>query len=88
MTLSTQIAFRGQDSIDIRLQLKLADRASQPAQNRVTSPTLNAIANSNAFDPTGFYDLGNAFARLGDNEAAIAAYRKAIKQRKGFTRAR
>ena len=48
------------------------------------SDRLNAIANSNAFDPVGFYNLGNALARLGHNEAAIAAYRKAITQRKGF----
>ncbi|HEY4425145.1 MAG TPA: tetratricopeptide repeat protein [Pyrinomonadaceae bacterium] len=48
------------------------------------SDRVNAIANSNAFDPIGFYNLGNALARLGHNEAAIAAYRKAITQRKGF----
>lgn len=48
------------------------------------SDRINAIANSNAFDPVGFYNLGNALARLGHNEAAIAAYRKAITQRKGF----
>ena len=48
------------------------------------SERVNAIANSNAFDPIGFYNLGNGLARLGHNEAAIAAYRKAITQRKGF----
>ena len=48
------------------------------------SDRVNAIANSNAFDPAGFYNLGNGLARLGHNEAAIAAYRKAITQRKGF----
>ena len=48
------------------------------------SDRINAIANSNAFDPVGFYNLGNGLARLGHNEAAIAAYRKAITQRKGF----
>jgi tetratricopeptide (TPR) repeat protein len=48
------------------------------------SDRLNAIANSNVFDPVGFYNLGNGLARLGHNEAAIAAYRKAITQRKGF----
>lgn len=50
----------------------------------VDSDRVNAIENSNAFDPVGFYNLGNALARLGHNEAAIAAYRKAIAQRKGF----
>lgn len=48
------------------------------------SERINAIANSNVFDPVGFYNLGNGLARLGHNEAAIAAYRKAITQRKGF----
>jgi len=48
------------------------------------SDRINAIANSNAFDPVGFYNLGNGLTRLGHNEAAIAAYRKAITQRKGF----
>jgi len=48
------------------------------------SERVNAIANSNVFDPVGFYNLGNALARLGRNEASIAAYRKAITQRKGF----
>ena len=48
------------------------------------SDRVNTIANSNVLDPVGFYNLGNALARLGHNEAAIAAYRKAITQRKGF----
>ena len=48
------------------------------------SDRVNAIASSNALDPIGFYNLGNALACLGHNEAAIAAYRKAITQRKGF----
>ena len=48
------------------------------------SDRVHLIENSNTFDPAGFYNLGNAFARLGDNEAAIAAYRKAISQRKGY----
>jgi len=48
------------------------------------SDRLSAIASSNPFDPVGFYNLGNALARAGHNEAAIAAYRKAITQRKGF----
>ena len=48
------------------------------------SERVNAIETSNAFDPVGFYNLGNSLARLGHNEAAIAAYRKAVTQRKGF----
>ena len=34
-------------------------------------------------DPIGLYNLGNTYARAGNNEAAIAAYRKAIEQRNG-----
>lgn len=37
----------------------------------------------NGFDPIGFYNLGNTYARSGNNDAAIAAYRKAIEQRNG-----
>jgi len=48
------------------------------------SDRVNAIENSNVLDPVGFYNLANGLARLGHNEAAIAAYRKAITQRKGF----
>jgi tetratricopeptide (TPR) repeat protein len=34
-------------------------------------------------DPIGLYNLGNAYARAGNTDAAIAAYRKAIEQRHG-----
>jgi tetratricopeptide (TPR) repeat protein len=44
---------------------------------------LKSIANSTDFDPVGFYNLGNTFARLGESEAAIAAYKTAIDQRNG-----
>lgn len=67
----------------IRLQLELAEQLS--AANRKTEATteLHAILNADAFDPQGFYNAGNALARLGDSDGAISAYRKAIDQRKG-----
>lgn len=65
------------------LQLKLADLLLTNGKKTEALAELNAIAQSNSFDPIGFYNLGNAFARLGDSEAAIAAYRTAIEQRKG-----
>jgi tetratricopeptide (TPR) repeat protein len=67
-----------------RLQLKLADLLLTSGQKTEALAELNAIANSNTFDPVGFYNLGNFFARLGDSESAIAAYRTAIDQRKGY----
>lgn len=41
------------------------------------------VPTPNGFDPIGFYNLGNSYARSGNTEAAIAAYRKAIEQRNG-----
>lgn len=35
------------------------------------------------FDPVGFYNIGNQFARLNDPASAANAYRKAIEQRRG-----
>ncbi len=66
-----------------RLQLKLADLLLTTGHKPEALKELNSIANSTAFDPIGFYNLGNTFARLGESEAAIAAYRKAIEQRNG-----
>lgn len=65
------------------LKLKLADLLLTTGQKPEALKELNSIAHSTAFDPIGFYNLGNTFARLGDSEAAIAAYRTAIEQRNG-----
>src|ERR1043165_8577800 len=66
-----------------RLQLELAELLSTSGNKSEAIAELNKISNSNSFDPVGFYNLGNAFARLGEPESAIAAYRIAIEQRKG-----
>src|SRR5215208_3701399 len=66
-----------------QLQLKLADLLASTGHKTEALAELQLIAKSDAFDPTGFYNLGNSFARLGNSEAAIAAYRTAIDQRKG-----
>ncbi|HEY2961527.1 MAG TPA: tetratricopeptide repeat protein [Pyrinomonadaceae bacterium] len=66
-----------------RDQLKLAQELADTGHRSEALAELNKIANSTEFDPTGFYNLGNAFARLGESEAAIRAYRRAIEQRKG-----
>jgi tetratricopeptide (TPR) repeat protein len=44
---------------------------------------LRAGLKEERFDPVGFYNLGNALARLDDTDTAIDAYRKAIEQRHG-----
>ena len=67
----------------LRLRLRLAEQLSQSGQNEEANAELHAISKSNVFDPPAFYNAGNALARLGDSDGAIAAYRKAIDQRKG-----
>lgn len=67
----------------VRLQLKLADQLVNTGHREEALKELNSIANSGEFDPVGFYNLGNSFARLGESEAALSAYREAIRQRRG-----
>jgi tetratricopeptide (TPR) repeat protein len=66
-----------------RLQLKLAELLVNTGHRAEALAELQLIADSNSFDPTGFYNLGNSYARIGETEAAINAYRTAIEQRKG-----
>lgn len=67
----------------IRLQLKLADLLIAKGHSSEAVNELRSITSVEAFDPQGFYNTGNALARLGDTEAAVNAYKKAIEQRKG-----
>ena len=82
-SLRDQIAAAANASERNRLQLKLADLLVTAGRRPEAMNELNAIANSDSFDPIGFYNLGNSFARLGETEAAIAAYQTAIDQRRG-----
>ncbi len=66
-----------------RLQLKLADLLLTTGHKPEAMTELNSVAQSAAFDPVGFYNLGNTFARLGESEAAIRSYKTAIEQRNG-----
>lgn len=66
-----------------RLQLQLAELLLSKGQKAEAMTELQVIASSNSFDPAGFYNLGNSFARLGETDAAINAYQIAIDQRKG-----
>jgi len=83
VTLRNQIEDAATPQDRIRLQLKLADELIAAGHQSEALQELQLVANSGIFDPIAFYNLGNAFARLGESEAAIAAYRKAIDQRKG-----
>src|SRR5829696_9113093 len=51
-----------------RLRLKLSELLHNSGHKTEALAELNAIANSDSFDPIGFYNLGNAFARLGESE--------------------
>jgi tetratricopeptide (TPR) repeat protein len=82
-SLRDQIEAASTPSDRIRLQLKLADLLVTSGHRTEGMAELQLIANSGSFDPMGFYNLGNSFARLGDSESAIDAYRTAIDQRKG-----
>jgi tetratricopeptide (TPR) repeat protein len=80
-SLRNQIEAAANDSERNRLKLKLADLLLTTGRKPEAMTDLNSIAHSSAFDPVGFYNLGNTFARLGESEAAIAAYKTAIEQR-------
>lgn len=82
-TLRTQIEAASLIQDRNRLQLKLAEELVKTGQKQEALTELFAILNNNGFDPVAFYNLGNAFARLDQSEAAITAYRRAIEQRKG-----
>lgn len=83
VSLRKQIETAATPQDRIRLQLKLADQLITTGHQPEGLQELQLVANSGVFDPISFYNLGNAFARLGESEAAVAAYQKAIEQRKG-----
>ena len=67
----------------IQLRLKLVEEFVNAGKKPEALAELHAITNTDVFDPQGFYNVGNAFARLGETDGAVGAYRKAIEQRKG-----
>ena len=83
MVLRDQIEAAPNAAEHNRLQLKLADLLLTTGHKPEAMKELNAIAGSSAFDPIGFYNLGNMFARLSEPDAAIRAYKTAIDQRNG-----
>jgi tetratricopeptide (TPR) repeat protein len=67
----------------IDLQLKLVDQLELAGKKQDARNQLGQMLAEDRFDPRSFYNIGNAFARLGDVDGAVVSYRKAIDQRKG-----
>lgn len=67
----------------LREQLKVVEQMVAQGLKQEALAELHSLAAEDRFDPQGFYNIGNAFARLDATDAAISAYRKAIDQRKG-----
>jgi tetratricopeptide (TPR) repeat protein len=82
-TLRMQIEAESEIQDRNRLQLKLAEELVRTGHKTDGLKELFAVLNGNGFDPVGFYNLGNAFARHGESQAAITAYHRALEQRKG-----
>ena len=66
-----------------REQLKVVEQMVAQGLKQEALAELHSLVAEDRFDPQGFYNIGNAFARLDATDAAISAYRKAIEQRKG-----
>jgi tetratricopeptide (TPR) repeat protein len=82
-TLRAQIIAAKTDLDRTRLQRTLADRLVELNRGTDAVTVLRAMLREERFDPTGFYNIGNALARLDDSQAAAEAYRKAIAQKNG-----
>lgn len=66
-----------------RLQLKLVDHLVSAGLKQEAIAELKVMSEEDRFDPQGFYNIANAQVRLGEWQAALKSYRKAIDQRKG-----
>nr|MBA2734701.1 tetratricopeptide repeat protein [Acidobacteriota bacterium] len=82
-TLRVQIEAAKSDSERARLQRTLIDYLVALGKKSEAISELRVMSREERLDPIGFYNIGNALARLGDTDTAIDAYRKAIKQRHG-----
>jgi tetratricopeptide (TPR) repeat protein len=82
-TLRGQIEAAKSDAERVRLQRLLIDYLVALGKKSEALNELRVMSRAERLDPIGFYNIGNALARLGDTDTAIDAYRKAIKQRHG-----
>ncbi len=80
--LKMQIETAANSEEKTHLQMKLVEMLI-PLDKQAALEQLHSMADEGRFDPQTFYNIGNALARLGDSEAAVGAYRKAIAQRNG-----
>ena len=67
----------------LREQLKVVEQMVAQGLKQEALAELHLLAAEDRFDPQGFYNIANAFARLDATDAAVSTYRKAIEQRKG-----
>ena len=67
----------------LRKELVAVDQMVSQGKKQEALAKLQLLAAEDRFDPRGFYNIANAFARLDATDGAISAYRKAIEQRKG-----
>lgn len=81
--LRAQIEDAKTDAERNRLQRTLVDYLVALNKKSEAIEELRVWSRAERLDPVGFYNLGNALARLGDTGTAIEVYRKAIKQRHG-----
>src|SRR4051812_22614153 len=82
-TLRAQIKSAKTDAERMRLQRTLVDYLVALNKKDDAVNELRAMLREERVDPVAFYNIGNALARLGESDAAIESYRKAIKQRNG-----
>jgi tetratricopeptide (TPR) repeat protein len=82
-SLRVQIEAAKTDSERGRLRRMLIDYLVALGKKSEALAELREMSREDRLDPIGFYNIGNALARLGDTDTAIDAYRKAIKQRHG-----
>ncbi|HVG32494.1 MAG TPA: tetratricopeptide repeat protein [Pyrinomonadaceae bacterium] len=82
-TLRAQITETTDKAERARLQRTLVDYLIALNRQSEAVKELREMMRENRVDPVGFYNIGNALARLGDTPTAIDAYRKAIEQRHG-----
>lgn len=66
-----------------RLRLSLAEALAVGGRQTEAVALVRAEVAEERFDPQFFYNAGNALARLGESDAAVAVYRKAIEQKRG-----